>query len=188
MASPTQKIEDSNNQVSDVKKEMRELKEAQSTSFRKALGNVTPGRSVSVPEKANKSTIAVNIRIIPEEQGKPIDRKNTNLAKVDAILSFLDIEDRKLTKPVQLGKYDLVRTKNWPFLLKPATDISTNLTLKFAHKLKHFSTVDALSSSILNWIVRTKKSTTSTWKHAVNFLTTLTTPLPKRTYLLEIWA
>ena len=188
MASLTQKIEDSNNQVTDVKKEMRELKEAQSTRFRKALGNVTPGRSVSVPEKANKSTIAVIIRSIPEEQGKSIDRKNTNLAMEDAILSFLDIEDRKLTKPVQLGKYDLVRTKNCPFFGETCHCISKNLTLEFAHKLKHFSTVDALSSSILNWIVRTKKSTTSTWKHAVNFLTTLTTPLPKRTYLIEIWA
>ena len=72
MASLTQKIEDSNNQVSDVKKEMRKLKEAQSTTFHKALGIVTPGRSVSVPEKADKSTLGVIIRVIPEEQCKPI--------------------------------------------------------------------------------------------------------------------
>ena len=73
MASLTQKIGDSNNQVSDVEKEMRELKEAQSTSLRKALGYVTPGWNVSVPEKADKSTLGVIIRGIPEEQGKPID-------------------------------------------------------------------------------------------------------------------
>ena len=125
----TRKIEDSNHQVSEVKKEMSELKEPQSTSFRKALGNVTPGRIVSVPEEADKSILGVIIRGIPEEQGKPIDRTNTDLAKVDAILSFLDIEDRKPTKAVRLGKYDQVRKKNRPLLVKTASDISKNLIL-----------------------------------------------------------
>ena len=83
---------------------MRKLKEAQSTSFRKALGNVTPGRSGFVSEKTDKLTLGGIIRVIPEEQGKPVDRMNTDLAKIDAILSFFDIEDRKLTKAVRLGK------------------------------------------------------------------------------------
>ena len=141
MESLRQRIEDSKNQVSDVKKEMRELKKAQSTSFRKAFTNVTPG-SVSVPEKADKSTFGIIIRGIPYEQVKPIDRMNTELAKVDANLSFLDIEDRKLTKTVRLVKNCKVRKKNRPLFVRTASDISKNLILKSAHKLKHFSTDD----------------------------------------------
>ena len=41
---------------------MRELKDAQSTSFRKALVTVTPGGIVFVPEKDDKSTLGVIIR------------------------------------------------------------------------------------------------------------------------------
>ena len=136
MASLTQKV--GKNQVSDVEIEMRELKEAQSTSFRKALGYVSPGRSVPVPEKADKSTLGVIIRGIPEEKGKPIDRMTTDFAQVDGIL-----EDRKLTKAARLGKYDPVRKKNCPLLVTTASDISKNLILKSALNLKHFSFDDA---------------------------------------------
>ena len=67
---------------------------------------------------------------------------NTDLAKVDAILSFLAIQDRKLTKAVGLGKYDPVRKKSSP-VGKTASDISKNQILKSAQQLKHFSTDDA---------------------------------------------
>ena len=55
----SQKIEDPNDQVSDVKKKRGSLKKL-STSFREAHGNVIPGRSVSVPNKADKATLGVN--------------------------------------------------------------------------------------------------------------------------------
>ena len=94
---------------------MRELKEAQGTSFRNVVGNVTLGRSVYVPEQTDKSTLVVIIRGIPEEQGKPIDRKNTDLAKVDATLSSLDIEDRNLNEAIRLAKYNQFAKKLSPF-------------------------------------------------------------------------
>ena len=62
------------------------------------------------PEPFNKKTRAISFRGINESKSKEAaDRMQEDLCHEERILEHLNIEDRKITKHVRLGKYELSR-------------------------------------------------------------------------------
>ena len=68
----------------------------------------------------------------------PGNRMHRDLENVDNLLKFLSIPDRKLSKATRLGKYDPDKGATRGLLIHTENQISRDLMLKLAYKLKTF--------------------------------------------------
>ena len=105
-------------------------------TYKQSLGKVNLGKSVSIPEK---TTLGVYIRDIPESSSRSADdRLHADLAEVEKLLEYLNVEYKKLTKAQRLGKYDASKQQSRTLLINTENPISRNLILRMAHKLKDY--------------------------------------------------
>ena len=75
-----------------------------------------------------------------------------DLNYVDLILSYLEIEDQNQVKITRLGESDVMETKARPLEARTESDLTRDLIIKSAHKLKYFQigNNDSPSTYILN--------------------------------------
>ena len=131
----TEKMEQSSTVITQVQADMKTLKE-KPNNFRAAVGNVSPGRVVNSPTKAQ---LGIRIRGVPESKEKSdIERMQEDLGTIDRILAFLQIDDRKLSKATRIGKFNPDKGPR-TLLFNTESSISKNLILKSTSKLKDFS-------------------------------------------------
>ena len=129
------KIEKSNNIITNVQSEVINLKKDTKT-YKQSLETVNLGKSVSIPEK---TTLGVYIRGIPESSSSSADdRLHADLAEVEKLLEHLNVEDKKLTKAQRLGKYDASKQQPRTLLINTENPISRDLIPRAAHKLKDY--------------------------------------------------
>ena len=86
------KMEQSNEIISNVQFEIKQMTTANVDNYKKELGNVKPGRVVNATVTEN---LGVIIRGLPEVGSSPGDRMHRDLENADNLLKFLSIPDRK---------------------------------------------------------------------------------------------
>ena len=135
MKTLTDKIEKSNNIITNVQSEVINMKKDTKT-YKQSLGKVNHGKSVSIPRK---TTLGVYIRGIPESNSSSADdRFDADLAEVEKLLEHLNVEDKKLTKAQRLGKYDASKQQPRTILINTENPINQELILRAAHQLKDY--------------------------------------------------
>ena len=97
-------------------------------------------RKISVQSAAFQSkTLAINIRGINESKSmQAADRIKEDLCHEERILEHLNIEDRKITKLVRLGKYNSENKRERVIPVHTASDFSRDLILKSVSRLKTY--------------------------------------------------
>ena len=134
-----QSIEKSNQMIENKKIDLSELRK--SRSYAHSLGNVTK----SVTKTAFHSTksndgLGIRVRGVPELTSKSADgRLHAEMAAVEEMLVFLNIEDKKLSKIHRIGRYDSTKTVARTLLIHLENPISKDLVLKSAYCLMDFN-------------------------------------------------
>ena len=130
------KVERSSDLIAHVQNDVKAIKEKPS-SFRAAVGNVQPGRTVnsfSVP----KVTLGLRIRGVPERKATTdIARTQKDLTAIEKIPTHLEIEDRQLVKATRIGKFNSQKGPR-TILINTENALSKSLILKSAAKQKDY--------------------------------------------------
>ena len=124
--------------MKNLQTEVKTVKEDTKT-YKQSLGAVKPGKLVSVPEIF---ALGIRIRSIPEkhaENASADERLYADIAEVEAIHEFLNIENRKLVKAQRLGKHNRNKTFPRTLLINNENPISRDLILRAAIKLKGYN-------------------------------------------------
>ena len=132
----TSKMEQSNEIIINVQFEITQMKTANVENYKKALGNVKPGRVVNATVTVNLVEI---IRGLPEVGSSPGDRMHRDLENVNNLLKFLIFPARKLSIATRLGRYDSDKGATCELLIHTENHISRDLILKSAQKIKTFN-------------------------------------------------
>ena len=91
------------------------------------------------PQNFNQKTLGIRIRGINESKSKEaLDRKQEDLCNVEQILEHLNIEDRKFTKLVRLGKDNSENKRERGILVHTASKLNRDLILKSVSRLKDY--------------------------------------------------
>lgn len=136
----TSKVEESHDCIKKVENNVHQIKMPEIKSFKQALGNVVPGKIVS---SATSPNLGILIRGLPEEPTEPPDKRvHMDLARVDELLTYLEVPDRKLTRATRLGKVDSEKKAPRTLLINTENPISKDLILKSAHRLKEYKVYD----------------------------------------------
>ena len=104
-------------------------------NYKTARGPVKPGKMATI---VNSSTLGLIIRGPPEHETKSDKRMLENRNYVEMILSYLEIEDQKLVKITRLGKFDMLKKKARPLLVRNDSEFTRDLIIKSAYILKYF--------------------------------------------------
>ena len=130
-------MDESFDQISGFKWEINLMKE-KTKSYRKTIGDVTPGRTI-VPALKTQLQIGIRVRGFPESTATTADDQMLKeVAAVDKLLKFMEIEDRKLTKISRFGKYDPKRETPRTFLFKTDSSSTKELIFKSTHEIAKF--------------------------------------------------
>ena len=93
------------------------------------------GKVVYKPQTFKK-TLGIRIRGINESKSKEAADRIEDLCHVRQILEHLNIEDRKITKLVRLGKYKSENKRKRVILVHTASKLSRDHILKSVSRLK----------------------------------------------------
>ena len=120
-------MEESNIQIKVVKDEMKATKQVttKEPNYKTALGPVKPGKMATI---VDSSTLGLIIRGPPEHETKSDKRMLENRNYVEMILSYLEIEDQKLVKITRLGKFDMLKKKARPLLVRNDLNLPETLS------------------------------------------------------------
>ena len=134
-----QSIKKSNQMIDTVKLDLSELKKPK--SYAQSLANVTKGvTKASFHSTKSNDGLGIRVRGVPELTSKSADERiHAEMAAVEEMLDFLNIEDKKLSKIHRIGRYDSTKTVPRTLLIHLENPISKDLVLKSAYRLKVFN-------------------------------------------------
>ena len=85
------------------------------------------------------TSIDIRVRGVPELTSKLADERiHAEMAAVEEMLDFFNIEDQKLSKIHRIGRYDSTKTVPRTLLMHLENSISKDLVLKSVYCLKDF--------------------------------------------------
>ena len=118
-----------------VSKKIKSLKNS-NESYASVFGANNVGKVLYKPQTFKK-TLGIRIRGINESKSKEAADRLEDLCHVTQILEHLNIEDRKITKLVRLGKYKSENKRERVILVHTASKLSRDLILKSVSRLKN---------------------------------------------------
>ena len=132
-------IEQTNISLDNMQKEIKSLKNP-NEYYASVVGANNAGKVVYKPQTFNQKTLGIRIRGMNESKSKEAaDRMQEDLCHVEQILEHLNIEDRKITKLVKLGKFNSENKRERVIILvHTASELSRDLILKSVSRLKDY--------------------------------------------------
>ena len=136
MKTLTDKIEKSNNIITNVQSEVVNVKK----KYQNIQTILRKSQSWKISFNSRKTTLGVYTRGIPESGSSSADeRLHADLAEVEKFLEHFNVEDKKLTQAHRLVKYDANKQQPRTLLVKTKNPISRDLILRLPSLLPSLS-------------------------------------------------